>query len=383
VRYRWVVLATGTLAQASYSAILLGLSAILPALRTRYGLSLGQVGVLLAAPALGSMLSFLAWGIAADRLGERLVAPLGLGVAAAALFAAARTTGFDTLVLLLALAGLAGASVSAASGRAVMHWFEARERGLALGIRQAAMPIGGAAAAFGLPAVVAAGGTGRGLEVLGAGCLAGAALAGLLLRDAPAATADEPVAEAVAPLRDRRVWQLLAASSLLLFPQVALLGYTVLFLHDARGLSPAGAARVLAIVQVLGIAGRVGAGRWSDAVGSRLAPLRAIAAASGLLALGTGAAVGAPLVLLIPIIVAGGVAAMSWNGLSFTATAEIAGRARSGAALGLQQTALAIGGWVLPLAFAGLVAGVGWGGAWAVAAAGPAVAILILRGAGR
>jgi sugar phosphate permease len=380
VRYRWVVLATGTLAQASYSAILLGVSVILPALRARYGLSLAEVGVLLAAPGVGSMLSFLAWGLAADRFGERLVAPLGLGVAAAALFAAGRSAGFGALVLLLGLAGLAGAAVNAASGRAVMHWFGARERGLALGIRQAAIPIGGAAAAFGLPAVVAAGGTRAGIDVLAAACLAGALLAAVLLRDPPASALEEADAEPTAPLRDRRVWQLLTASPLLLFPQVAVFGYAVLFLHDERGLSPAGAARVLAAVQVLGIAGRIGAGRWSDGAGSRIGPLRAIAAASAVLALGTGAAVGAPLPLLVPVLVAGGVAAMSWNGLSFTAAAELAGRARSGAAIGLQQTSLAVGGAVLPLAFAGLVAGVGWGWAWTIAAGGPAAAIAILRG---
>jgi len=49
--------------------------------------------------------------------------------------------------------------------------------------------------------------------------------------------------------------------------------------------------------------------------------------------------------------VAGGVLAMSWNGLSFTAAAELAGRARSGASLGLQQTALAVGGATLPARF--------------------------------
>jgi len=58
---------------------------------------------------------------------------------------------FASLVLLLAVAGGMGASVNAASGRAVMHWFPARERGLALGLRQTAIPIGGALAASRCP----------------------------------------------------------------------------------------------------------------------------------------------------------------------------------------------------------------------------------------
>jgi sugar phosphate permease len=378
-RYRWVVLAAGTLAQASYSAIALGLSVMLPALRSRYGLTLGEAGVVLAASGIGSMLSLLPWGLAADRVGERAVVAVGLTGAAVSLVVAGRTGSFVPLAALLALAGLAGASVNAASGRAVMHWFDARQRGLALGIRQAAIPIGGAAVALGLPHVLDVGGTRWGLATIALGCLGGALVAGALLRERPTAPADDPIVDA-RPLRDRRIWRLLAGSVLLLFPQTAVFGYTVLFLHERRGLSPAAAAGVLAAVQLLGIAARVGGGRWSDVVGSRIAPLRWIALASAALAAATGALVGAPLAVLVPVMVAGGVLAMSWNGLSFTAAAELAGRARSGASLGLQQTALAVGGAGLPVAFAGLVGLLGWGWAWGLAAIGPAASFVVLRG---
>src|SRR5512142_3139845 len=111
-----------------------------------------------------------------------------------------------------------------------------------------------------------------------------------------------------------------------------------------------------------------------------MAPLRAIALASATLAAATGLCVGAPLLVLVPVIIAGGVLAMSWNGLSFTAAAELAGRARSGASLGLQQTALAVGGAALPIAFAGLVGRVGWGWAWGLSAIGPAASFAVLRG---
>ncbi|MGZ4352265.1 MAG: MFS transporter [Gaiellaceae bacterium] len=378
-RYRWVVLAAGTLAQASYSAISLGLSVMLPALRSRYGLTLGEAGVVVAASSIGSMLSLLPWGLAADRIGERAVVAVGLTGAAVSLFLAGRTGSFMPLAALLALAGLAGASVNAASGRAVMHWFDARQRGLALGIRQTAIPIGGAAVALGLPHILDAGGTSWGLAAIALGCLGGALVAGALLRERPPAAAEEPTVD-VRPLRDRRIWQLLAGSVLLLFPQTAVFGYTVLFLHEQRGLSPAAAAGVLAAVQILGIAARIGGGRWSDVVGSRIAPLRWIALASATLAAATGASVGAPLAVLVPVMVAGGVLAMSWNGLSFTAAAELAGRARSGASLGLQQTALAVGGAGLPVAFAGLVGVLGWGWAWGLAAIGPAASFVVLRG---
>jgi len=48
LRYRWVVLAAGTAAQAAFSALLIGLPVLAPALRERYGLSLAEVGLALS-----------------------------------------------------------------------------------------------------------------------------------------------------------------------------------------------------------------------------------------------------------------------------------------------------------------------------------------------
>ena len=83
-----------------------------------------------------------------------------------------------TLCVLLALAGAAGSSVNSASGRAVMAWFPAEQRGLALGIRQAAIPIGGALAAIALPPIEQAGGVQAAFLAIAAVSFAGAARCG-------------------------------------------------------------------------------------------------------------------------------------------------------------------------------------------------------------
>jgi MFS family permease len=69
---------------------------------------------------------------------------------------------------------------------------------------------------------------------------------------------------------------------------------------------------------------------------------------------------------------------LSWNGLSFTATAEAAGRARSGAAIGLQQTFLAIGGLIAPIAFGAIVHNSSWRVAFALAAVSPLIGYVLL-----
>jgi MFS family permease len=132
-------------------------------------------------------------------------------------------------------------------------------------------------------------------------------------------------------------------------------------------------------MNVFGIAARIGAGSWSDRVQSRVGPLRTLGA---FIAVGTALVallVDAPLAALVPVLVVAGVLSLSWNGLAFTAAAETAGLARSGAALGFQQTVLGIIVSVATPAFAALVAATSWRVAFLAGAALSAVGVLALR----
>lgn len=373
--YRWTILALGTAAQASYAAVFLGVAVLAPFLRADYDLSLTEIGLALATVSIGSMVTLLPWGLLADRIGERAVLAGGLGAAAVAMVAAAYASSFASLVAALTVAGAAGASVNAASGRAVMSWFDAGQRGFALGIRQTAIPIGGAVAALVLPAVATAGGLRAAFLALAGGCFGAAVAGGIGLREAPP-DREETLTRSEHPLRDRRIWRLAVASALLVGAQISVLAFAVLFLHDERSLSTAVAAALLAIMQLLGAGLRIGMGRWSDRVGRRVAPLLRLSFALAV-ALATSAALTeAPLALLLPALVLAGALGLSWNGLAFTATAELAGRARSGAALGFQQTALSIAAAATPPLFAALVEASSWGIAFGCAA------VLPLAGAG-
>jgi sugar phosphate permease len=372
-RYRWSVLAAGTGAQAAFSAVALGLPALAPELREEFGLSLGQVGVVLGAVWLGTTLTLLPWGLLADRVGERWVLAAGLAACGLVLVPAGRASGFWDVVILVFLAGATGASVNAASGRAVMGWFAPDERGLALGIRQTAIPAGGLIAAVVLPALEA----GDAFAFLAGVCLAGALVGALLVREPSAGPSVSAGSDRI--LRDGRLWLLCIASGIYLVAQIAVIGFVVLYLHDERGFSEAEAAAVLAAIHVTAVALRIAAGRWSDLVGSRVGPLRQIGVATGLALAAATALLGAAPALLAPAFVAAGALSMAWNGLSFAAAAELAGRARSGAALGFQQTVLTAVGVVVPVAFAAVAAGVSWRLAYGLAALFPLVGALLLR----
>jgi sugar phosphate permease len=369
------VLAAGTAAQTSFSAVLIGLPVLAPSLRDAYDLSLVEVGVVLDSLWVGALLTLLPWGLLADRLGERIVLASGLTACGGALVAAGYAGAFGSLVALLGVAGAAGASVNSASGRAVMQWFPAGERGLALGVRQTAIPLGGFVSALVLPALDLR----SAFVFLAALCFAGAIFGALVIRER------EPVEDALdshslgETLRDRRLLLLCCASSLYLVAQLAITGFLVLFLHDSRGFSPGEAAAVLAAIQVLAAALRIGCGRWSDVIGSRLEPLRLVGLASSTSLAVAVVLLDAPAAVLVPAFVVAGGLAMAWNGLSFTAAAELAGTRRSGAALGMQQTALSAAGAIVPPVFAAVVAAASWRVGFAVAAIFPLVGVQLLR----
>jgi MFS family permease len=371
--YRWAVLAAGTAAQAAFSTVAFALAVLAPALRDRYDLSLTQIGIVLSAEWIGLTFALLPWGFAVDRFGERWTLAGGLTACAGFLAAAAYAPSFVWLVAFLGLGGIAGGSVQSGSGRAVMRWFAASERGLALGIRQTAVPIGGGIAALVLPQL---GGPKAGLLFVAGFVLAGAVAGALVLRSGTEEHIE--VTDVESTLRDRRLWLACFGSGLYLVAQMAMMGFVVLFLHDEHGYSTGEAAAVFAAGHLLAAVLRIGVGRWSDVVGSRVRPLRlvgvAIAVAVGLVA----AVSGAPGLVLVPVLAVATGLSMAWNGLSFTIAAELGGR-RSGAAIGFQQTVLSGVGVAAPVAFAAAVSASSWAAAFAVAAAFPLVGVWFLR----
>lgn len=365
-RRRWTVLAIGMFAMAAGCTFQYGLPYLIPAFRNA-GLSLAEAGLLAAAPTAGLLATLIAWGAAADRWGERIVLTTGLALAGAILLAASRLDGTVALAAALLLAGAAGAAVHASSGRLILGWFAAHERGLAMGLRQTAQPLGVAIAALVLPVLAIAGA----LVFLGLFCLVAALLVGILVRDpaASGATAGEVTGS---PYRTPVLWRIHAASALLIVPQFTVSTFALVFLVEAHGWRPDAAGRVLAIGQAAGAVMRLAAGWWSDQTGSRTRPMRlialAIAVAMAALAATSGGAIAVGALLAAAVLTVGP------NGLAFTAVAEYAGRGWAGRALGIQNTAQNAVGTATPPAMAALIGATGYGPAFAVTVLFPLLA---------
>jgi sugar phosphate permease len=378
-RYRWTVLAVGAGCTAALSALRLGLPALGPALRSAYDLSLPALGLVLASVNVGIVVTLVPWGALADRIGERPVMAVGMAGSGLALVAAAFAPDLGWAVAWLLVAGMLGASATGASGRAVMGWFARTERGFALGIRQTAIPLGGAAAALALPSLVVEHGLRAGMLVLAGAALASAVAAAVLMRDPPPAPAVPGLVPAPPPTRDPRIWVLGAGSGLLVVAQGSLFGFVAVFLHDARGFSAPAAGAALAVLQLAGAAARLVLGRRSDRAERRIAPIRQVALADAVLLAGAALLVDAPGAVLYPVLLLAGTVAMSWNGLAFTAVAEISGRRRAGTAMSLQNMIISAVAAAVPAAFGALVAASSWRLGYAAIALAPLAGWLVLR----
>ncbi len=330
------MLGASVAAQAGASVAINGPAFLIPSLQETRGLSLAEAGTLAAMPIAGVMLTLFVWGLVVDRIGERKVLLLGLGATAVLASLATLVEKTVTLGVVLFVVGMAAACTGSASGRIVVGWFPPRRRGLAMGIRQMAQPLGVAVAAATMAVAADRVGPAAALwiPVVAVTLAFVVVLAIVLDPPRPAAT---PALTANPYRTSSFLAQVHGVSVLLVVPQFLVWTYSLTWLVQERGWSPASAGALVAVTHVLGALGRIGVGHLSDVVGSRVRPLRWVGIAAGV----TMALLGLtePLTIAVVLLVVASTVTVADNGLAFTGVAERAGSYWSGRALGVQNTA--------------------------------------------
>jgi MFS family permease len=384
--HRWKVLGVGVAANTGFSAAAAGIPTTALWLRSDYHLDNADLGLTLGAMGLGVALSELPWGIAADRWGDRPVLLTGLISTAAALLAMmlwvvpapGAVPGLAWLVAAMCAVGVLGGSVNGASGRAVMRWFKEGERGLAMSIRQTAVPLGGGLGALVLPSLAANAGFRPVYGVLGLLCAASALLTWHWLHEPPEAPfephlrARAKAVPTVSPLRDPMVWRVVLGVGILCAPQFAVLTFATVFLHDAGHIGIAGITATMVTVQLGAMIVRVWSGRFTDRHGNRRAYLRGstLVAVASFTALASAVALSHQLSggWLMPMVAFAGICVSAWHGVAYTELATLAGKERAGTALGMANTAVYSGLFLTPLLIPHLLAGGSWAPVWFAAA---------------
>jgi MFS family permease len=190
------------------------------------------------------------------------------------------------------------------------------------------------------------------------------------------------------PLREIGIWRVALGAGALCVPQVAVITFGTVFLHDFVRADVLTISVAMAAMQAGAAVARVWSGRWTDRRGNRRGYMRGCSLLTAMLfaalALATGvadvhhAATTATAMIFAPMIVLGGVSASAWHGVAFTELATLAGTSRAGTALAIGNTCIFLTLFLTPLAIPPLLSLGAWPIVWAVAGLCALIALPVL-----
>jgi MFS family permease len=372
---RWAIMVVSLVATASSFLFINGIAFLIPSLQTQRGIPLDEAGLLSSMPSWGMVVTLVLWGYVLDRVGERLVLTAGSALTALAAYAAASAHSMVWIAVYLFLGGMAAASCNAAGGRLVSAWFPPQQRGLAMGIRQTAQPLGIALGALIIPEL-AEHGPSAGLRFMALACTVAAVASAIGILDPPRKSREAAGENELAnPYRSSLVlWRIHAVAGLLMMPQTVTVTFMLVWLIKNLHWSVAAAGGLVTLSQLLGALGRIMVGRWSDRIGSRMRPVRIIAGCAAVTLFLLAWADFLNSSFQAPLMVAIAVIAVLDNGLEATAITEFAGPFWSGRALGIQNTTQRVMAGAGPPLFGALITAAKYPNAWILCGLFPLVA---------
>lgn len=266
-RFRWAILAIATLTQLAAALASQGIGAWAPHAQQALQFSNRELGLLATLLNGGAAAALLLIGPLLDRWDERPPVLLGMAIMSVALLVLGSATHYGTLALAMLVAGVGYSPIQPAGGKAIYRWFAPRERGLAMGIRQAALPMGGACAAAFFPFTIDHAGWSMAM-LAAASLLMAAGLVHLaLFRPAPGtrpASRRPARLTLVHLLRQTRFRRVAMVGMAMVGVQTAIAVFWAVLVHQRYGLSAQAAGWQLFAVQFGGGIGRLAIAAISD-----------------------------------------------------------------------------------------------------------------------
>jgi len=355
---RWTLLAILTTAYGAGAFGMLGISPLTPSLVEGFGLTRLQVAFIVPSIYLGGLFFALPGGRLADHLGVRQSLLGGLALGALGLVVAAGAPRFGFFLLFLFVAGCGWSVVNPALGKGIMDVFPVRERGVAMGIKQMGLTLGGFVSALALPAIAAT--LGWRAAILACGIVVAIPVAtawpALAPFDARAATADVTAPRPAADwswLRRPPVLVFFAGGLLLGMVQAAVLSYLPLYTVQALGFDKIGAGLLVACSQAGGAVSRLALGaasdRWLAGRRSLWLALTSIVGATISAVYAAWSVSWAPAAGALAFVA--GVGAYGWVGIFFVISAEVGGPRQAGLLSGMAFASIVVGLLIGPAVF--------------------------------
>jgi len=364
----WLILAVLLLFSVAAPLNQFKVPPIIPLLMGALGLSVGRAGLLMSVFAVTGLILALPSGFIFQRAGSRLTGLLAGGaiVVGAALGALSQSTGL--LLASRVIEGIGTSFMAVLAPAIIARWFARDDRGTAMGIWSAWVPVGTAAMLLLAPNIGEVSGW-RGVWWLGAGyALAVTVLYLSVVGTTPSTGAAPPDARSVLRvgagqvLRNRDIWLLAAAFGAFNAAVIGAGTYLPTFLTNERGLTLAKASLLSSVPTLITIVSAPGGGLVSDRVGSRKKPfLIGFAVALVLLPLPVVLGVSG---LIILVAVQGLVFGLIPTNIFAAAVEAAADEDQSGLAMAMIMVGQNGGTLVGPALFGALAERVGWAAAF-------------------
>ena len=180
-----MLLVIALFATLSANVFINGVAFLIPTPHTRMGLDLAKAGLVSAMPSFGMVLTPDRLGLSGGPGRRAAGADPGLGADHRGGPGRGGIAPLVVMSVFLLLGGMAAASSNSASGRLVVGWFPPERRGLVMGIRQTAQPLGVGLGALVIPRLAQSHGVGFALLFPAAVCGVAALVCAVGVLDLP------------------------------------------------------------------------------------------------------------------------------------------------------------------------------------------------------
>ncbi|MEH7271780.1 MFS transporter [Bacillus toyonensis] len=149
--YKWVMLIFATVAQTTATLITYGFGAFALFWKEEYALTNTESGLLVSVVNIGPLFCMLFVGRLLDQYNEKLLISISSFLLGGSFLLTNMVNEFNGLLFVLLLVGTFYSVSQPGGSKVIIKWFPKENRGLAMGIRQAGIPIGGTLAGVLIP----------------------------------------------------------------------------------------------------------------------------------------------------------------------------------------------------------------------------------------
>lgn len=333
---------------------------LIPFLQPKLDLNYTQVGSLMTFLYFGAMLASSPAGWLTDRLGVKKLILFCQGLMGISVVLFSFVENYLAAITLTFFMGLGYGMVNPPTTKGIMLLVNRKNRGLAMSLKQAGVPIGGAIAAALLPPLALLFSWRFSLVIIGVMVILAGLLSFVLYRQDREIAPSSPIevretiqGDWIRIFKNKNFILLSTAGAFCSLQQIALVTYLILFLKDVKKFDLILAAFCLTLTNIGGILGRIFWGMVSDRLfkRSRKIVLKLLVFLIFLLSLVLGLDMDLPSPIIYLILFIFGLSAIGWNGVFHAFVGELSGNESIGKVTGLCMTIVFIGNLAGPFLF--------------------------------